>query len=174
MSQEELEKIFHKGLGKNQALFLARQILDGVYPMDEVFDACLNANESVAMKSSYVLSAVGQLDADALESKSEVLIRMIEESPIQGTRREALRMLTFLYPWEASIERKLVDLCLFIMESDETATGEKYHSMRIMEKVGDDHREAMKQFTAMLKMKLPELTEAMQRQAMKRFFQDSE
>ncbi len=171
MTQEELERIFHKGLGKNQALFLAREILDGTYSMDEVFKACLNENESVAMKSSYVLSALGQLDADALESKTEELFEIIEESPVQGARREALRMFTFLYPWEVSTEEKLVDLCLFIMESDETATGEKYHCMKIMEKVGENHPSALEQFKTLLRMKLPELTEAMQYQANKKFFQ---
>ena len=172
MKQEELEKIFHKGLGKNQALFLAREILDGTYPLHEVLSACLNENKSVSMKASYVLSAVSQLDLDAIEANVSFLIQVVEESPIQGTRREALRMISRCYPWTSEIEEQLVELCLFIVESDETATGEKYHCMRIMNNVGENYPEKMTQFTAILKQKMPELTSAMQRQVNKRFLDE--
>jgi len=172
MTQEKLEQLFHKGLGKNQALFLAHEILDGTYRLDEVLDACLNENKSVSMKASYVLSAVSQLDLDAIEAHVPYLIKVLEESPIQGTRREALRMISRCYPWTGEIEEQLVELCLFIIESDETATGEKYHCMRIMNNVGENYPEKMTQFTATLKHKMPELTPAMQRQVNKRFLDE--
>ena len=138
ITQEELESIFVKGLGKDRGLVIAQDIIQGIYDVDNLLVACLNNNHTVAMKCSWVLHAAQQLQPDLLDGKVKNCIEILEDSPVSGVRREALKMIIALFPWSKAVEKELVELCSFLLESDETATAEKYFSMKIMAKLRDD------------------------------------
>ena len=165
--QEELESIFVKGLGKDRGLVIAKDIIAGVYNIDELLNACLNNNHTVAMKCSWVLHAAQQLQPDLLEGKVQECIEILEESPVQGVRREALKMIIALYPWTKDIEEHMIELCIFLLESKETATAEKYFSMKIMAKMRDEFPSAFDSYCEILRSVLHDKTDAFAHQARK-------
>lgn len=167
ITQEELESIFVKGLGKDRGLVIARDIITGVYEVDDLLKACLNNNHTVAMKCSWVLHAAQQLQTDLLEGKVKNCIEILEDSPVSGVRREALKMIIALYPWSKAVEKELVELCSFLLESDETATAEKYFSMKIMVKLRDDFPSAFGSYCEILRSVLHDETDAFAHQARK-------
>ena len=167
MTQKKLEKKFIKGQGKDLSLSYAHEILNGDLDLDVVIKACLNENVTVAMKSSWVLQIALSKDRNLLSGKTSEIIEILEESPVQGTRREAMKILILLYPWSEREERTIVELCLVIMEAEESAAAEKYFSMKIMNRIYENHPEDFKHFYALVCEQEHEVTDNFQRNARK-------
>lgn len=147
------------------SLSYAQEIIDGHLDLNTVVKACLNPNVTVAMKSTWVLQMALTKDRNLLDGRANEIIEILEESPVQGTRREAMKILILLYPWTSEEEEMIVELCLVLMEAEESAAAEKYFSMKIMNRVFENHPRAFKQFYALLCEQEHEVTENFQRNA---------
>ncbi|NQX90658.1 MAG: hypothetical protein HRT74_00665 [Flavobacteriales bacterium] len=167
MTQSELESIFTKGLRKEPRELIVQQISRGEMDVDVLFNACLNPNSTVAMKVSWVLGEACKNNSDLLEDREKQLVEMLEESPVQGVRRELIKMIILCYPWSKETETELLDLCMVLTEAEETATAEKYFSMKIMGKIGHDYWNLFQEYLELLEAISPFQTNAFQRQAAK-------
>ncbi|MEO0405021.1 MAG: hypothetical protein AAF193_09130 [Bacteroidota bacterium] len=167
MTQEELESIFTTGLKKEPRAQVVKQVVHGEMDLNVLFKACLNPNKTVAMKVSWVLGEACKTNGDFLENREREILEMLEESPIQGVRRELIKMLILCFPWSKETEMELLDLCLVLTEAEETATAEKYFSMKIMGKIGPEYHHRFEEYMDLLQEITPYQTDAFQRQSAK-------
>ncbi|NOU46482.1 MAG: hypothetical protein HOO86_05395 [Bacteroidales bacterium] len=131
---ESIESLLQRPVSKNEAVFVAKMFMSEPEKLGELikYNSCENAKS--AMRASYILGNVWELEPQLLTEYQAELIKLLLETPFESVRRSLLRIIESA-PIPEEYLGQLFDICLAWMKSENHEIAVRANAMQVLYRI---------------------------------------
>jgi hypothetical protein len=131
---ESIESLLQRPVSKNEAVFVANMFVGEPEKLSELIKYNSSENAKSAMRASYILGNVWELEPQLLSNYQSDLIKLLLETPFESVRRGLLRIIESA-PIPEDYLGQLFDICLDWMKSEHHKIAVRANAMQVLYRI---------------------------------------
>jgi hypothetical protein len=131
---ESIESLLQRPVSKNEAVFVARLFVSEPVKLRELITYISSENTKWAMRATYILGIVWELEPQLLVAHQSELIKLVLETRWESVRRGLLRIIEST-PIPEEYLGKLFDISLTWMKSENHEIAVRCNAMQVLYRI---------------------------------------